>query len=97
MSENKDYHHSTTTSFAGHQLDATKHKSEDKHIVNVRHPQYHAVIHSTEPHKTQAEAILAAKQWVHVSSPEAFRSQRGGRLFKAEEEAIAAHFSKRDK
>jgi hypothetical protein len=96
MSENKDYHHSTTTSFAGHQLDAIKHKSEDKHIVNVRHPMHHTVIHSTEPHKTQAEALLAAKQWIHLSSPESFRSRRGGRLFKAEEDVIAEYMAKSD-
>jgi hypothetical protein len=97
MSENKDYHHKKATSFAGHQVDLTEHKEGGKHIAQVRHPQWHAVIHSTEPHDSQDKALLAAKQWIHTSSPEAYRSRRGGNLFKAEEDAIKEHFSKRDK
>jgi hypothetical protein len=92
------HHHRKATKFAGHQIDLTEHKDGGRHKAAVRHPEYHEVIHTTAEHKSQNEALLAAKQWIHTTSPQAYRSRRGGNLFKAECDAIDLFFvSNRDK
>jgi len=88
MEENKDYRHHSTHSFAGHQVNVAKHKEENKYVAYVRHPQWHEIIHTTEPHESEQKAHHAAKQWVDLSSPQAYRSRRGGNLHKAEEDCI---------
>lgn len=85
MSKSEDYHHSSVHSFAGHQIDVLSHKEEQgKHIAEVRHPEYHAVIHTTEVHPTKERALVEAKKWVHSSSPQAYRSRRELKIFKNE-------------
>lgn len=98
MSENKEYHHSSVHSFAGHQIDVSSHKEEaGKHIASVRHPQNHSILHTTEPQATKERALVEAKKWVHSSSPQAYRSRRELKIFKSEEDSIKDFVSKRNK
>jgi hypothetical protein len=85
---NEDYRHSKATSYSKHQIDLQEHKDGGKHIASVRHPFTHEVMHTTDAHDSQDKALLTAKQWIHIKSPLARLSQRGGKLFKAEEDSI---------
>jgi hypothetical protein len=74
----KQFRHAGVRTFADHPIDMITDGS--MHAAEVRHPETHEVIHTTDAHKSPVAAHKAAKDWVQTSSPQAHRAP----MFKSE-------------